>query len=131
MTSQVKGLRTRGVLETIRITSTLRHLSRVEVMALTKRVEQLPDVLLGKSVAPLNVFCREKGIPLVEVVDLWRRGQLEGQICRGDGVGLRAIEVDWDGICPRNTVELPRDITLPDAARYLKINVAGVRHLRD
>ena len=131
MTSQVKGLQTRGVLETIRITSTLRYLSRVEVMALIKQVEQLPEVLLGKSVAPLNVFCREKGIPLAEVVDLWRRGQLEGQICRGDGVGLRAVEVDWDAICPRNTVTLYRDLMLPEAARYLKINVAGIRHLRD
>jgi len=131
MPSQVKGLQNRGVLKTIRITSTLRYLSRVEVMNLIDQVQRLPKVLPGRSVAPLNVFCREKGIPLAQVVDLWARGGLEGQICRGDGVGLRAIEVDWDAICPRNTVELSRDITLPEAARYLKINVAAIRHLRD
>ena len=131
MTSQVKGLQNRGVLETIRITSTLRYLSRAEVMGLVEQVQQLPEVLLGKSVAPLNMFCREKGIPLAEVVDLWRKGELEGQFCRGDGLGLNAIEVDWDAICPRKTVRLYRDITLPEAARYLKINVAAIRHLRD
>ena len=130
-TLQVKGLQNRGVLKTIRITSTLRYLSHVEVMALTKQVEHLPEVLPRKSVAPLNLFCREKGIPLAQVVDLWRNGELEGQICRGPGMGLRAIEIDWDAICPRNTVSLHRDLTLPEAARYLKINVAGIRHLRD
>lgn len=128
---QVKGLQNRGVLKIIRITSTLRYLSRVEVMALVKQIEQLPEVLPGKSVAPLNLFCREKGIPLAQVVDLWRKGKLDGQICRGPGVGLSAIEIDWDAICPRNTVSLRRDLTLPEAARYLKINVAGIRHLRD
>ncbi|WP_276150857.1 MULTISPECIES: hypothetical protein [unclassified Sulfitobacter] len=131
MPSQVKGLQNRGVLATIRITSTLRYLSLVEVTDLMRQVELLPEVLLGKSVAPLNVFCREKGIPLAEVADLWRKGELEGQICRGDGVGLNAIEVDWDAICPRKTVRLCQDITLPEAARYLKINVAAIRHLRD
>ncbi|MDO6591765.1 MULTISPECIES: TniQ family protein [Rhodobacterales] len=131
MTAQVKGLQDRGVLKTIRITSTLRYLSRVEVMDLIEQVERLPELLLGKSVAPLNVFCREKGIPLSEVVDLWRKGDLEGQICRGGGVGLNAIEVDWDAICPRKTVRLHQDITLPETARYLKINVAAIRHLRD
>lgn len=127
----MKGLQNRGVLKTIRISSTLRYLSRVEVMDLIEQVERLPEVLPGKSVAPLNVFCREKGIPLAQVVDLWRKGELVGQICRGDGVGLNAIEVDWDAICPRNTVRLCRDVTLPEAARYLKINVAAIRHLRD
>ncbi len=131
MTSQVKGLQNRGVLQTIRITSTLRYLSRVEVMDLIEQVQRLPEVLLGRSVAPLNLFCREKGIPLAEVVDLWRKGELEGQICQGDGVGLNAIEVDWDAICPRKTVRLHQDITLPETARYLKINVAAIRHLRD
>ena len=131
MPSQVKGLQNRGVLQTIRVTSTLRYLSRVEVMNLIDQVQRLPEVLPGRSVAPLNVFCREKGIPLAQVVDLWRRRALEGQICRGNGVGLRAIEVDWDALCPRNTVKLSRDITLPEAARYLKINVAAIRHLRD
>lgn len=131
MPSQVKGLQNRGVLKTIRITSTLRYLSRIEVMDLIEQVQRLPEILPSRSVAPLHVFCREKGIPLAQVVDLWRSGDLEGQICRGDGMGLRAIEVDWDAICPRNTVKLCRDITLPEAARYLKINVAAIRHLRD
>jgi len=131
MTSQVKGLQNRGVFEPIRITSTLRYLSRAEVIDLIEKAERLPDLLLGKSVAPLNVFCREKGMPLAQIVDLWRKGELEGQICRGDGVGLSAIEVDWDAICPRKTVRLCRDVTLPEAARYLKINVAAIRHLRD
>ena len=46
-------------------------------------------------------------------------------------MGLNAIEVDWDAICPRKTVRLHQDITLPETARYLKINVAAIRHLRD
>ncbi|UZD91243.1 hypothetical protein [Cognatishimia activa] len=100
-------------------------------MDLIGQVELLPEVLPGKSVAPLNAFCREKGIPLAHVVDLWRKGELDGLLCRVEGVGLNAVEVDWDAICPRRKVQLNQDLSLPETARYLKINVISIRHLRD
>lgn len=131
LTPQVKGLQNRGLLETIRISSTLRYLLRSEVLELIDQLAQLPETLPGKSVVPLNVFCREKGIALAQMIQLWQKGALEGQICLGVGVGLQAIEVDLDAICARKTVMLYRDLTLPETARYLKINVASIRQLRD
>jgi len=131
LTPQVKGLQNRRVLETIRISSTLRYLLRSQVVDLIVQVGELPATLPGKSVAPLNEFCREKGIPLAQVIGLWQKGELEGHLCRGNGVGLHAIEIDWDAICARKTVALSQDLTLPETARYLKINVASIRQLRD
>lgn len=128
---QVKGLQNRGVLQIIRITSSLRYLSREEVAELTSEVAALPTASAGRSVAPLKEFCRAKGVPLTRVIGLWRRGEMDGKIFRGDGRGVQAIEVDWEAFCDRAPVQLGQDLTLPEAARYLKISVISIRHLRD
>ncbi len=128
---QVKGLQNRGVLGTVKITSSLRYLSREEIAELITQLENLPETLVGRSVAPLKEFCRAKGIPLTRVIDLWRRGELDGKICRGNGKGLQAIEVDWDALCDKMKVQLDQDLTLPETASYLKISVISIRHLRD
>lgn len=128
---QVKGLQNRGVLGTVKITSSLRYLSREEIAELITQLDNLPDTLAGISVAPLKEFCRAKGIPLTRVIDLWRRSEMDGKICRGNGKGLQAIEVDWDALCDKMKVRLDQDLTLPEAASYLKISVISIRHLRD
>ena len=65
------------------------------------------------------------------MIDLWVRGELEGKLSRGEGEGLHAIEVDWDILSEKRSEELESDLTLRQAASYLKLSVIGIRHLRD
>ena len=128
---QVKGLQNRSVLDTIKVTSSLRYLKREQVNRLLIGVLNLPETLEGRSVVPLKDFCREKGVGIARLIELWTCGDLEGQLCRGEGVGLQAIEVSWDALCGVERVELDRDLMLPEVARYLKISIISIRHLRD
>ncbi|MCK8484198.1 TniQ family protein [Aliiroseovarius sp. S2029] len=131
LTQQVKALQNRDVLSTVRITSSLRYLLRDEVRALLAQLDALPEWLPGKSVVPLKEFCRAKGVPLAQVIDLWAQGDLDGKLCRGDGAGLQAMEVDWDALCGKSLLQLDRDLMLPETASYLKIGLGSIRHLRD
>lgn len=128
---QVKALQNRCVLSTVKITSSKRYLKRVEIDDLLKRVSELPRSLSEKSVLPIKEFCRAKGVQLTRVIDLWIRGDLDGKVCRGEGIGLQAIEVDWDALCEKPGIQLDRDLKLPEAASYLQISVISIRHLRD
>lgn len=128
---QVKALQNRNVLSAVRITSSLRYLLRAEVLELLAKINALPVSLPEKSVLPLKEFCRTKGTHLARVIKLWEQGELEGKVCRGDGDGLQAIEVDLDAFCDKAMVQLDRDLTLPETASYLKISVISIRHLRD
>ncbi len=128
---QVKGLQIRGVLNTIKITSSLRYLLREQVDGLVKKVETLPHSLPGKSTVPLKEFCRAKGVHLARVIELWDRGRLEGKVCRGDGAGLQALELDWNALCGKTTIRLDRDLELTETASYLQISVISIRRLRD
>lgn len=85
---QVKALQNCDVLSTVRITSSLRYLLHDEVRALLAQLDALPEWLPGTSVVPLKAFCRAKGVPLAQVIDLWAKGDLDGKLCRGAGAGL-------------------------------------------
>ena len=68
---------------------------------------------------------------MAQVIDLWAQGDLDGKLCRGDGAGLQAMEVDWDALCGKSLLQLDRDLMLPETASYLKIGLGSIRHLRD
>ena len=127
----MKALQSRGVLSSIKITSSLRHLLREEVCGLLRQVEELPQTPAGKSVLPIKEFCRDKGVPLARLIEQWKQGDLDGKVCKGDGDGLQAIEVDWDAFRGSITTLFDRDLELPETTGYLKISIASVRHLRD
>lgn len=129
--AQIKSLQNLGVLSTVKVTSSQRYLKRKEIDDLLNRVTDLPDSLPGKSVLPIKEFCRAKGVHLTRVIDLWIQGKLDGKICRGEGCGLHAIEVDWDALCGKAGIRLDRDLKLAEAASYLQISVISIRHLRD
>ena len=128
---QLKALQNLGVLTTLKLLSSRRYLFREEVAQLLTDVATLPSSLPGKSTAPLREFCRVRGIPLARVISMWKQGQLDGSLCATTGNGLHAIEVDWDAVCDSKAVEQERDLTLPEAARHLQINVGSIRSLRD
>lgn len=128
---QVKSLQDRGVLKTIKITSALRYVLQDEVVALLAKARELPIRLESRSVVSLREFCLSKGVPLPQILELWSKGDLDGLLCRGAGIGLQSIEIDWDALCDRQAVQLNGDLTLPEAARYLKISVISIRRLRD
>jgi len=129
--TQVKALQNRGVLDTVKVTSSLRYLAREQVSGLLADVENLPENLNCGSVVPLKEFCRAKGVHLARIVDMWACGDLQGKACRGHGEGLQALEVDWDALWEKELISLTGDLQLPDVASYLKISVISVRHLRD
>lgn len=128
---QVKSLQNCGVLQTVKITSSLRYSLRGEVQQLLTNIHLLPEELSEKSVAPLKEYCRERGIPLTQVIKLWCLGELDGKICRGAGSGLHALEMDWEAQTVRCEMQLDRDLELPQAAKYLKIGIRSIRQLRD
>jgi len=128
---QVKNLQNRGVLDTVQVTSSLRYVFREQVSDLLKNVGHLPEILANRPVVPLSEFCRAKGVGVARIVEMWAHGCLEGRLSRGDGVGLQALEVDWDALCDKQPISLTGDLQLPDVASYLKISIISVRHLRD
>lgn len=128
---QVKSLQCSGVLDTIKITSSLRYILQSQVTELLEKLEELPTALPNKSVAPLKIFCHLKHVSIVQIIDLWVQGKLEGKLCRGEGAGLHAIEIDWALLSEKDLVKLVGDLTLAETAKYLKVNVIAIRRLRD
>ncbi len=129
--SQIKSLQFSGVLDVIRITSSLRYVVRHQVAALIENMKALPTALPERSVLPLREFCHLKQISMVQIIELWVQGNLDGKLCRGDGIGLQAIEVDWTFLSDRRLTELIGDLAADETARYLKVNVGAIRRLRD
>jgi hypothetical protein len=128
---QVKLLQDCGVLGAIKITSSLRYAHRIQVTDLLEKLRNLPAILPGKSVAPLRTFCHSKQVSIVRMIELWSEGRLEENLCLGEGVGLHAIEVDWSLLSDKEAVRLIKDLKLTDVARYLRINIIGIRRLRN
>lgn len=129
--NQVRRLQDRGVFSVIRVTSSLRYVPKNEVSALLGEIRDLSTAPLAKSVVPMAEYCRSKGVPLARLVELWRLGKLNGQVFRGDGVGLHALEVDWNLECGTCDPTLDDNLHLTETARYLKIGINSVRKLRD
>lgn len=127
----LKSLQALGAIDMIKITSSLRYLLRSQVTELLEKLDALPPSLPDRSVVPLREFCHLKQVSIVQIIDLWVRGKLEGRLCRGEGIGLQSLEVDWGFLSHKALVELIGDLTAEEAARYLKVNVAGIRRLRD
>lgn len=128
---QIKSLQNQGVLDTIKISSSLRYVSRGQVIRLLQMLQQLPETLPNRSVFPLRFFCHWKQVSIVRMVELWSQGKIDGMLCRGEGIGLHAIEVDWSLLSDKEALKLCKDPQLTEVAKYLKINVRGIRHLRD
>ncbi len=128
---QIKSLQALGAIDMIKITSSLRYVLRSQVTELLEKLDALPPSLPDRSVVPLREFCHLKQVSIVQIIDLWVRGKLEGRLCRGEGIGLQSIEVDWDFLSQRTLIDLIGDLTAEETARYLKVNVAGIRRLRD
>lgn len=128
---QIKSLQALGAIDMVKITSSLRYLLRSQVAELLEKLDALPPSLPDRSVVPLREFCHLKQVSIVQIIDLWVQGKLEGKLCRGEGIGLQSLEVDWDFLSQKTLIELIGDLTAEETARYLKVNVAGIRRLRD
>ncbi|MFD3192032.1 hypothetical protein ACFMPD_17485 [Sedimentitalea sp. HM32M-2] len=68
---------------------------------------------------------------MVQIITLWVQGELEGKLCRGEGIGLQAIEVEWSLLSEKVLIKLIGNLTSDETAKYLKVNVAVIRRLRD
>ncbi|MES0827469.1 hypothetical protein [Ruegeria sp. SCP11] len=128
---QVKALMRLGVLAQVQLTSALRYARREEVHTLLQRIESLPDAPDEDGFMPLRAFCRSKGTPLVQVVADLMSGALDGQLRRGKGTGVHAIEVCDQALAVRDELHLDRDLTLAEAAKFLRISIISIRKLRD
>jgi hypothetical protein len=129
--TQIKVLQSKGVLKMIKITSSLRYFEKDEIARLLEKLEELPSELPDIKLIPINEYCRSKSVPLAQVIDLWVKGLLDGRLSRGAGNGLQSIEVDCDLCCHKAGLVLACDLELIEAAKYLKINIAAIRKLRN
>ena len=128
--SQVKIMMSLGVLPNIQISSSLRYTKRDAVLKLLRAVEGLPPTK-GGGYLPLRDFCRRDGVALPKAVKAFCEGDLDGAVRRGEGRGLHALEVTLDVLKADRAMTLSRDLTLPEAAAYLRINIISIRKLRD
>lgn len=128
---QVKALMRLGVLTQVQLTSALRYARREEIHTLLQRTESLPDAPDEDGFLPLRAFCCAKGIPLVRVVADLMSGALDGLLRRGKGTGVHAIEVSDQAFAAEDELRLNRDLTLAEAAKFLRISIISIRKLRD
>ncbi|WP_353533872.1 hypothetical protein [Cognatishimia sp. WU-CL00825] len=129
---QIKALQDRGVLDTIKVTSSLRYAKQEQVATLLRKVTSLPVAREGQALVPLKAFCRDKGVGIPRLIELWANVELEGALFRGEvGTGFQAMEVAWDAMCAIDRVQFNRDLQLSEVARYLQISVISVRQLRN
>ncbi|SDG16746.1 TniQ protein [Celeribacter baekdonensis] len=129
--SQVKVLMSLGVLPSIQITSSLRYTKRDAVRKLLKAIEELPPVSAEGGFLPVRAFCRRDGIALPKVIKAFCERTLSGDVRRGQGPGLHALHIEFDAMKSERDISLSQDITLPEAATYLRINIISIRKLRD
>lgn len=128
---RVKELIALGVLSHFRFGSALRYPVRADIANLLEAVTALPMVQPFSESLPLRTFCATKGISLSQVIANWRRGDLEGEISRGEGQRLQALRIHVSASGSKAPLRLDDDPSLNATARYLRINVASVRKLRD
>jgi hypothetical protein len=64
-------------------------------------------------------------------VEFWLSDETAGDFSRGAGQGLHQILVDPEIVIAREDTLLDDDLTVMEAARFLKINVQAIRKLRD
>lgn len=128
---QVKKLQKLHVLKTIKITSTLRYVERDQIDCILTKVDKLPPADAGSSSVSLMRFCRSNRLAIERVVQFWLNDENKVGFYRGDGQGLHQIKVNPNLEITREDTILHGDLTVMEAARFLKINVHAVRKLRD
>ena len=128
---QVKKLQEIGFLKTVRLSSTLRYVEHTQITAILEKVAKLPKAYPCLTLVPLKQFCRGKQRSLEKVVKFWMDDPSFGGFYLGEGVGLHQIMVSPQVEIAPEDATLTQDLAVTDAARFLKITVASIRHLRD
>jgi hypothetical protein len=128
---QVKKLQEIHVLKTIKITSTLRYVEREQIGTILHKVSKLPVAGPRTSSVSLLRFCRSNRLAIEKVVQFWLNDKDKRGFYRGDGHGLHQIMLDPEIEITREDTMLHGDLMVPEAARFLKINVHAIRKLRD
>ena len=75
----------------IKTSSFLRYVLRSQVVKLLEKLNELHRTLPNRSVVPLNEFCHLKQVSIVQIIDLWARGKLDGKLCRALGLGCKRL----------------------------------------
>lgn len=128
---QVKALINRGLLRSIKFGTALRYVYLEDLDRLTAAVSELPKVDNSKGYLPISQYCRENGIGLVRIIQLWQNGELEKLVRSGGGEGMRSIHVPCKEGSVRTQQDLLGDLTPEETARYLQIGISSVRALRN
>lgn len=130
--TQVKGLIDKGILRSIRFGTALRYVYAEDVDRLLANVTALPEMPGAGAYLPLRGHCRNHCIGLVRLITLWQDGKVDGLSRGADLTGLQAILVPQDVDIEARDIPLAhRDLTVLEAASYLKIGVGAIRALRD
>ncbi|WP_058285637.1 hypothetical protein [Leisingera aquaemixtae] len=128
---QVKALISRGVLRSVKLGTALRYVYLEDLDTLTAAVSNLPRVENSAGYLPIKQYCREKGIGLVRMIQLWQIGEAEDLVQSGEVQGLQSIYVPYEAGAVRTRQKLTDDLTPAETARYLRIGVRSIRALRN
>ena len=120
-----------GALSHERLGSALRYARCTEVADLLQAIDALPLSQPFSGDLSLTTFCTVRSTALAQVIAAWRSGELNGQVMRGEGKGLQALRLSPNALCDRMERRLYSDSSLAETARYLRISLAAIRHLRD
>ncbi len=127
----MKGLVRLHVFQSERFGSALRYLRRSEVLALLGELDDLPAESTKGGYLSLRRYCQTRKSSLERVLSEWRQGRLEGLVARGRGKGIHRLLIREDVEPRKFKLGLAEDLTVKDAALYLKISAVSVRKLRD
>lgn len=128
---QVKSLIEREVLEARSFGTSLRYIKSASVQRLLRKLDSLPDGRPTRLNLPLKIYCRAEKVPLAQVISDWSAGRL-CQVSRDKSLsGLQGILVERGEVFQPSHICLSGDLTLTEAATYLRISVISIRKLRD
>ncbi|WP_298976256.1 TniQ family protein [uncultured Roseobacter sp.] len=128
---QVKSLIDAGVLEAQTFGTSLRFVTKSSARRLSAKVLSLPEAQPSLHILPLKQYCRFERVPLFRIVTDWSEGRLS-MVLRDPKVGgLQGLLIDRGIAFRRSDMVLVGDMTLAEAARYLRISIISIRKLRD
>lgn len=129
--TQVKALMKLEVLPTIQITSSLRYTQSEAIDELLAAVDNVPKRKPEDGFLPLRAFCRRDGVSLPNAIKALTNGELDGAVLRTEGAGLHALHVAINALSSQRSAPLIGNLTLPETAAYMRINITAIRKLRD
>ncbi|WP_147126046.1 TniQ family protein [Shimia ponticola] len=127
---QLKALIKNKTRSAVNLGATRQFVERSSVSALLEKLAAVEIGRAGRLHLPLKAHCRNNTVSLARVVAAWARGELTGVRVDPGQEGLQSLLIPRDAELDQQTQRLIGDLTLVEAARYLRTSSTTVLALR-